>query len=764
MDKYNLMLNEMIHNHGIDSQHPWFYESIRAVKCIEEFWEENEDIKKVLILAEKRGDFENFRIHIPLNITYELILYDNTTLFSLEKSILDIEENAFKNSDRILLITYKDHIRVSSELQRLKVNVIDIYDYFIEKDLDISHEYYLVEDEEMFNMSGETVKDTFFQNTYNTLFYHKRKYSLASTDKLRFYYLEKVIFDYYYIRDFADGEKYVNKYITMRPEIREKYGRFLKEIRAMLETMKEDICKKGKKDIVLYWIDALSYGEDRSLRYLHSLDSQCMVLTKAFTTIDTTSGAASALFRQEMPLESRRFRTKKVIEESQIFDALMENGWDFKYYGIGGIFSDSKLKVVKKEHLGMVSTTNYWKMLCDMTVDIKPTFRIVHCMGCHTPFLSGDLEGELYLPAHGFFCKKNDETADLVYKQRSYAMQFEDRQLEYYDGLIQPKAAIYFSDHGCHSFAGNNLAVLYHTMFKIKSELVGTGKDNRIFSIINFIKLIKFLINPEINKFEDIFSEYAKIQGLPYYNKTYVKQAYRKIHYNESSMLGYQGIIRGNAAYFLLGCGIDLCYELRDDKAYLMGYERSKELRMQFKKMAGEYAFDIKGDELFRYSRILIPVYENAKSRIQPENAQKECRGMCIKLLNEIPESEKIAIRGGGEDTVMFLDCLPAEQRKRIKYIVDSDSNCAAFNWDIPVIRPEEVETIGRVCVIIISSNHRAAMMEELNDRRNIRAIDVYEYLMEHGINMERNLSDILYGKRLVYIEEDFPKINWDNV
>ncbi|MGN0345077.1 MAG: hypothetical protein ACI4EC_08990 [Lachnospiraceae bacterium] len=510
---FDLMIKELMHKYSIDINHPWFYESVQAEKLIKCFWEKVK-YKKVVLLFEKEGDYENFRIHIPEEVSYKGIQYQNNSFFSYKNSVEELEKT---DADALLLITYRDHVRIGSELVSCGLELVDIYDYLVENGLLLFHEFYQITNELYFDSEGEKIEDSYFQSDYGVLFYDKRRYKLAKTEILKKYYLENVIFDYYNMRNFDDGALYIEKYCELYPEDAERYYFFLREAETLLDKMQRIITSKKQKDIVMYWLDAFSYGEDKNLPYLHSLDNECMVCSNAFAVIDTTGGEASALFCQEAPMESKRFRQGVPIEESNIFDILEKHGWEFKYYGIDRIL-DGKLVNIRKHRLFAVSTLHYWKMLCDMVVDTVPTFRLVHLMGGHTPYLSADMDGEKYFPIH--------ERANLlidqdIYAQRKNALQYEDRQMAFYDKRIDTKATIYFSDHGCHSFALSNIAVLHHIMFKIKSELVRKGVNSQMFSPLYFEKLVKYLLEPQKYQLQDMMHDYVKVYGLPRYSKSY---------------------------------------------------------------------------------------------------------------------------------------------------------------------------------------------------------------------------------------------------
>lgn len=121
-------------------------------------------------------------------------------------------------------------------------------------------------------------------------------------------------------------------------------------------------------------------------------------------------------------------------------------------------------------------------------------FRLIHLMGAHPPYLSAEIDGERFIPLHDAYCSPGEEIQKARKQQRISAMQYEDRQLAFYDTLINVQAAIYFSDHGCIEYTTDNYAVLHHNILKVKSERIKPGVNKQIFSPLDFQKLIQKLI------------------------------------------------------------------------------------------------------------------------------------------------------------------------------------------------------------------------------------------------------------------------------
>ena len=760
---YNFKFESLIHKNNIDLHHPWFFENVSAKNLLQRLWKNVlPGGGRILILSDKRGDYENFRIHIPKDIKYASYIYDNDTFLALDKCIEDIKEI---EKDKVFLISYNDHIRFSVELEKNGIEVFDLYDYFIENGLELSHDFYKVADGTYFDEKGKASADTFYECNYGMLFYDKRKYYLAKSETMQQYYLEKVIFDCFFMKDFVNGEAFIQKYTEQFPESAVQYQDFLTEIKALLQEIRQTIEKQDKKDIILYWIDALSYGEDREMPYLYTLDKECMVYRNMFTTVDTTGGVISSFFGHEMPLESRKFKYKELMNHCYLIDCLKQEGWKFKYYGLEGIFDDEYVRnIARDRHISIVSSENYWQMLCEMAEDTEPAFRIVHLMGCHTPFLSGDIDGEEYLPLHGLFCKQDADMERRVFSQRISAMGYEDRQMAFYDQMIVTAGKIYFSDHGCHARSGTNFAELYHTILKVKSDKLGVGENRQVFSVIDLGKLVQYLVLDDKKYYDSIVFGHAIICGPPYYSEAYVNEVYQPVRFNEMIHLGYWGIVQEGTAFFLCNCGVELCYEIRENRAFLMGYHRSKELRETLRRKLEPHMQTIEMSHKFKFTKVLSDLYGRLKEKDDMEETRQKGIQFCRELIGSISSDERIVIRSGGEDTVMFLDCLTPEQRRRIACIVDNNKQCAANNWDIPVLSVDDIRQLGKVTAIIASSNYRLVMAEELKKNGNVTAIDMYERLYKCGFPKERFLSDILYGKRLLHKKEDFIPIDWEKI
>lgn len=762
--EFDLRFSELVHTYQIDRHHPWFYEKVRAERLLKDFWLdwlENHHGENMTLLYEKRGDFENFYMSMPQGVNYTKVKYRNDDVSSFVECIPQIMDGGDKGN--VMLITQKDHVRISAELEREGLAVLDLYDYFALHGLEFYHEYYLISNEKYFDESGEVDEDTWQNNRYETLFYDKRKYRTAQDEALQQYYLERVIFDYYSMRDFINGEIYLKEYLCRQTSLAGEYENFLTEVKDLLFELQQTIKQKNEKDIVMYWIDCISYEEDAKVPHGNYVSSKALVFSRSFTVIPITSDVMGAMFYQRMPAEA--VGKSKLIEDAPLIDMLNEKGWKFWHYGWGEMFAKRYVRTVEQDKIHRISSEAHWKLICDMAEQTEPAFRLVHLMGLHPPYLSAEMDGERFISLHDRFFNPDEEVGKKRAQQRIQSMQYEYRQIEFFEGLIEARAVIYFSDHGCMEYVADNFPMLHHNILKVKAENIYSGVCKQIFSPLDFLELISKLINGKAEEINSIASECVLMQGFPIYNKEHVRSYYNLKHFSEF-LLGYNGIVKGDYIYFYFHAGYDLCYKMQEEKIYLMGVNESREVRRQLlEEIRGtdRLLWDF-SHEKFRYSRVFFQVRDRAAEREDIKNIQREGELFCSRFLGEYPDSSVFAIRGGGNDTVLFLDALPQEHRRKIQYIVDGNLQCNASHFGIPVVQPALMDWAKVTHVIVISSNYREQMLAELEDKPQITAIDLYRRLWDAGFEERRTLVDILIGKRRTYVEEDFPPVDWDSI
>lgn len=759
---FDFRLRELMHEHRIDRHAPWFYESLQAEKLIKKMWVDNGSWKRIIVLSDSKGDFEHFRVLAPEQKNLISVIYDNSSIRSIEAVKSQVEE--LEKADIIVLVSFSDHVRIHCELNRLGISVVDLYDYFVEEGLIIQHPFYGPSYTVNFDLYGRLTHDSWDYSGYGELFYCKEKVN-NSSGKIRRFYYESLIFLLYNIRDFSNGKEAVKAYCREYEDSDcIEYKRFLEAVNTLLDEIKQAASSKENRSIIMYWIDAFSFDEIGSMPYLDGLSSSVTSFENVYAVTDTTSGEMNAIFLRKFPYETAEGRVEINGSSSDVISKLEDLGYDFKYYGIKGLFGEKYIENCRKEHIYTVSSEIYWNAICDILSSQRKCLYLIHVLGCHVPFLSGNLNCEEYLPYHSFNPFLDKETGELVVKQRPFAMIYEDSQIRFFDGLINNRRfdKVFFSDHGSHSHFPTNLAALYHIMLMIKSEKISKGIEKRVFSTCRLGELLCYLAGDDSQSYDGLFSETASLQSLPYYNIKLIRQVYKKGVFNELFMLGFNGVADGHYCYFRTNYGLELCYDMRSNVPVLMGKRKNEPIIASLRDRAHETDKEFLSLPKFRYSTILFDLFDRAYRSHALESEQERCVLFCRNLVEECVCKE-IAIRGGGEDTTMFLDCLNEGERSRIKYIIDNNKECSAKSWAIPVVRLDEIDKNEKLFVLVISSRFHLEMMDEIEQYADWDVIDIYSRLSEKGFSKELFLSDILYKKRIVYRDEDFIPIDWES-
>lgn len=762
---YEDKLNRLIHKYKIDKHNRMFWDSERAKSIIRRDFFKNERIKNLVILYENKGDYKYFISLIPEDISYRGVQYINNEyndIYSLTRDSMKID-----NNEICVLVSYDDVDRISVHLAGEKIPHINIYSLLENKGIYCNNSFCKIRGGVDFDKFGNKSTDVCDFNWYIQLYIDKQQYMIQKNEDNKKRYLEKIIFDCYLIKDFWQGEKYIKEYFRRYKDINQKDVNrvlgFQNEVRELLKDIKKVISSKEKKDIVLYWIDAVSEGNSDGMDYINCMDNKAFCYKNAVGVSNVTRSELDALISQNIPLKSEASINKKEIKEGIVFDILKENNYSFSYYGFVEFMEEKYRGTVFQDEEAMISSQNIFDMMCDIAIDRKPGLRLCHLMNGHEPFLSGRLEGNrIHRHIAGQGGELYHNMPDREKKQREDALKYLDVLIEKYDQIITTDATIYFSDHGIGQ-VNSKLPSMVHLIMKIKSKKVDVGYTEKALSICSFYKIIKALIE-EKHCGKDIMESFATdkaiIQLLPIYSERLTTRTIQQ-KLLSSSCLGYSGIVNGKYTYIRIYPDVDLCYIKEENNYYLQGYNESKKIIENIKKENTIEEIDL-SMEKFVYSRKLYEIYNNGLKRVNLEKQRKSI----WKAIDALFENEeRCYVRGGGEDAVMILDSLSMENKGKIIAVVDNNKHCQAARLGIPVLTIDEwykqLENKSYAKIIVASSTYGEKIKNELQDflnckKKNYSVIDVYEYINGLGFEKGLSLADLIFGKRINLVNEDY--------
>lgn len=724
-------LNELIIRYKIDRFHPRFAKSIKAKQLMMELFETCKD-KDIFIIAACQTDADYIQEDCDLRDR----LGGGVCYSELEDYHWDQTENAV-----VVIVSFYGRREVMSLLHNAGITAISVYDYLAEKGLFPEGNYYDIFGEEYHAYEeGKSSFDYADLDMNSIFFYDRRNYEIAKEQAYKEMYLAKMIFDCVYIKDWKLVKKYIEEYAEYKFSYFSEYQHFYQEIEKLLDAIKNALIARNQDDMVIFWLDALESGEDRDMPFLRSLSDKSIDFVNAYTVTPYTSPTAKTLFAHEYIVDDRAYKID-IDKECSFIKMIEEQGFHFQFY--------TKLTQMQDSLKGRLYQNAYtpfsevcWNMLNDMLKSKGKICAVCHeLLQTHPPFVSYGLSGKEYvyvkeatkiLSAH-----EKRVREEQILESRKYT----DDVLCMYSALLPDNVyKIYMSDHG-HTYLDK-----FHTIFRMVHKDIVPEKIEGIFSYINFDRLIYKMIQNE-NDYSDIIEEFAQIQDVDYYNKSYIQLYFQRLLKNHFLSLdwcfGYKGIVTRQYTYIRYNDGRERYYNNEFHAKPLM--ERDI---IYLRTLCTEYPPDIIKDEKFKCSRNVYATVRNYLNR-NDEWERKKIQEI-IDLFDTIPDAGRVAIRGGGYHTWELWFALKQKQQEKIAYIIDTNKQCMAARLGLKVININDIEQNEIDMILVSSFKYESEWVEELkNSIRNIPVIGLYDYLKERGIECKAEF----YKKE--YIEED---------
>lgn len=717
--------NELMFKFDIDRHCPNYRKCVKAIALAKNLYSSMKiQGEEFLLLAIDETDIRAFLACIGSEDNCQMKYYAD---------VADIQPNT-----NVLLVSYYQKDEIVVKLLERCVKVTSLYDFFEEKGLEFNHNFYDVYNEQYWDCDQKKWAYEYGDIDVNRIyFYHRKRYELEEKVEIKKLYLEKMIFDCAYVKDFLTLKENIDTYTFAFGDRAEKYLLFYQEIEALLDELKKALEARGTEDCILFWLDAIEYGMDATMPFLKELDEKALVFEKAFTVTPYTSPTFLTFLTGKLQIEDETYRIKQIGEKDSILvRELRKRGYRFKYYGSHiNHLADPALLANHFYGSDYYSFTQlYWDVLTDMIDDAGEcnSFCILHeLMQTHSPFVSFGLEGIEYLKDYqrGWLKAKDGQLLTRRKKQQMESRIYVDRQLAFWSKMLPEKMyKIYMSDHG------NTHVGRYHTIMKVQQKDICPGVCNSLVSYANFVPLVLQLLDDRTIDENVISGQYALIQEVAWYNKDRVLEAvsdkdFCSIH--PDTYLGYQGVVTGEDMLICYANGLE--YYLKHTNDYKMVTDsRLNYLRGLVSKKKPDY-FHI---DKFRYTRILITAEQRCAERTQNIRIRKW--EVIEEIFDRIRDEEVLALRGGGFHTLHLLMPLKEQYRNKVKYIIDGDRECVGGKMGIEVITLEELLQKGVTTVLISSYEHLQEWEQQLSVYKGIRIINIYKILEENGFPCDR--------------------------
>lgn len=717
----NDTLEKIIETYEIDRFHPRFSKKRKAVQCLKKYFANFKDESLILItVCDTDSDYikDDFSLQ-------------KAKVFNFDELDPDSVHDIKSSGNDVVIVSYYRRREIMSWLSVHGIHAVSIYDYLFTKGIELEGNYYDIFSEEYDGCFSEDRTINYKQIDMNGMFFYDRRcYEIAQDETIAEMYLARMIFDCIYVKDFMLARRYVEEYTSKKFTNAEQYCQCLLKIDDLLTEVKDALEERSEDDIIIFWLDQLEYGEDKDMPFLRSLSENSIDFENAYTVTPYTHPTAKVLMTGKYTVDDKGYQ--QVIDKNSSFIKQIENrGYSFKFHTfLREVDKTVKGRCVYNGNGHATLSEMCWNLLCDLMNSPSPSCSIIHeVVHTHPPYISFGLTQPLYaykaIPGRIL----DADEMKIRQTQKFESCIYADKVLSFYNEIFPSKALnIFMSDHG-HTVLGR-----WHTIFRIVKQDMKPLKINKIFSYINFEKLVLMLVDKKNIDFHLILTDYAYIQDIDVYNKKYLKTILKtniKLLMKEF-FLGYKGIITETEQYIRYNDGSVQYMNSRSS-----GQKLTKERELYLSRLVSEYPKQLIEDNKFKYSRYVYQTLSNYYKRNGTYENRK--RYLVKKLFDDSAKKDVVAIRGGGLHTLGMWFALDWEQREKIRYIIDIDKECPAARLGVEIISPEILYQ-KKIDVIVISSfDYEDDWYEELIKITNSAyIIRLYKYLRDYGVTCDR--------------------------
>ncbi len=710
----NKRLNEIIFTYGLDSDYPNYHKRVMAEDYIRKLMLRCKmENKKVLCLATKKEDITYFSFlakHIGGNIDF--IFLDKKALYGE-----DLDNISLKEYDEVYAISLQYAYIVHRCQRKGGAMCRSIYLDMKRQGLIFERECYRICNPFYEDFIGGDSRNRYIEGLQIEHFSLKQYLDFECSTEERFFYLRNIYFLSLCMKDFLNASKYISQIMELDivDKRKEEYVKSWQEIQDLLKQIKEVLKRRKQKDIIMNWIDDVGYEENGNMPFLNKCRQSGINFTNAFTAMPFTHETYKTIFKGTLPLSD--YFDEEKISDSKLIKGIEKYGYQFKINsGYMDWFEAAYESGVWYNQGTSCSEILWGGLLCLMNME-EPAFILGHLLPeGHNPhfysdMVSNDFEGV---------------------KNRIYAAREQmDKQLEYYaDFLSDESITIYMSDHG---FDSTPLA-------KGHTNLIVTGKNmahkdiEGMFSYTKFSDMILQLVQSgEIHE-DELTDDYVRLEYMDLYSGRLIYDVIsKKQELRLFPHLGYQGIVTKEYIYVKYSIGKEVLF--RRDNIVMTAVDyftledeiEEEDLLPYFRNKIIDTT-KIYEDKRFQYSKYLRKVFQN----YEKERPRK------IDMINELFrsfEDHSVALRMGGLHTIGIWRMLTEENRKKINCIIDRNQDCIAGALGYPVVTSMNDVDFDNVKVCIPSSYvFRKELSKEMKDCP-VDAIDLYDYMKEHGLN-----------------------------
>lgn len=479
--------------------------------------------------------------------------------------------------------------------------IIGSYAYrevFVENLLTMGYQGHIVD---LYSYMNDYIEDHF--SDYKKAYQIRQAY-LNAGDHDKYLLLQKLIKEYLLLKDFKYSFNYIDIYIENKYPDYERYIKLKNEIKVMLKEIKEYMKERKQRDIIINWVDAISYFDVPRFPFLQKKSQEGVCFQNAYTVMPWTTETTKTILFGEYSIEGKLFlRNKFSINNVKLLKILADHGYKFVYCGMpkfAKLFDETVIAPVcciENKYSG--SMQKQWDALAVLCESSDPICALIHTLReTHEPFICGECE-----TLNWYSSQEIDWAKKECRDQAEIAGKYIDTQLEFYENFYSENAIeIYMSDHGRN---GNNVMSenKIHTMLTVSMKDIVPAAVGGMFSMVCFPDLIKMLIEEKYN-WNGLEREYILIENLDAYNELAVRDTLLG-KLKKKEMYQCRGIVTKTDAYFKYAYGKEYYFEKTEpDQNKIDKLEFGDRIK-KLKELCGNQFIDIYAYDKFKFSRLL---------------------------------------------------------------------------------------------------------------------------------------------------------------
>lgn len=498
----------------------------------------------------------------------------------MDRNVIPVEKISEKNIDCVIIGSYRlrEEFIKNLSIAGYKGEIFDLYEYL-----------------------DEYIQD--YYSDYEAIYNLRQAYKKETLEK-KAAVLRQLIKNYLLLKDFLSAFDSIDLYCKSGYTNYEKYIKLKQEIHVFLDEVLNCINARKEKDIIINWVDAVSYYDLKEFPFLHHKVESGVCFENAYTVMPWTTETKKTILYGEYPIEGKLFLREKLEKDNTTLIQLLEkNGYDFGYCGLPRITKMFDASVVVPsifyENKYVSSLQKQWNALAMLCMSQKPMCILIHTLyETHEPYICG--EGDTFII---FGSTEKDWKQEECQKQAAVSGAYIDKQLAFYESFYgKDSIKIYMSDHGRVGNSPFNEKKI-HVVFSVNGADTKNKKIDKMFSLVNFPKVIETILDGR-NDWEKLTDEYVLIENLDAYDERVVTDTLSgKLSVEE--MYQCRGIVTEKDKYFLYAYGKEYYFKSRTSEKNEIDNPVYAERIAELRNLCGKEFIDIYQYEKFKYSRLL---------------------------------------------------------------------------------------------------------------------------------------------------------------